>query len=127
MYYCPSASSRAVGQAILPAAAFQAALGCGHAALYYYPSVSSRAATIWSYRNRAARVSKRFFWWGRRFRLPRPLAGAAFFGCGYAALWGRIVSCSRFLTGLFVVGSTLRRAPIKSALHLTKLPHKTPA
>ena len=39
-------SSRGVGQAILPAAAFQAA----NAALYYYPSVSSRAATIFQRR-----------------------------------------------------------------------------
>jgi hypothetical protein len=34
LYYHPLVSSRLVGQAILPAAAFQAALGCGYAALW---------------------------------------------------------------------------------------------
>src|ERR1700722_12081239 len=38
LYYYPSgSSSRFVGQAILPAAAFQAALGCGYAALWCWP------------------------------------------------------------------------------------------
>jgi hypothetical protein len=74
-----------VGQAVSPVTAGVCRrFGCGYAALYYSPSVSSRAATIFRAVGQAI--------------LPAAAFQAAL-GCGYAAMRGSFSSCSADFSG----------------------------